>query len=54
MSLQKVDVLLFTSVDNRRKLVHSGIADYERNRSLMFNEDIVVQLRKSLRHNLAI
>ncbi|KAF9359407.1 hypothetical protein BGX34_008388 [Mortierella sp. NVP85] len=51
---RKVDFLLLTSVELQRKLVHIEIADYEHKGSKATDEDVAVQLRKSIRHNHAI
>ncbi|KAF9538165.1 hypothetical protein EC957_007135 [Mortierella hygrophila] len=54
VSPRKVDFLLLTSVEHQRKLVHIEIADYEHKGPLASDEDVAVQLRKSIRHNHAI
>ncbi|KAF9116288.1 hypothetical protein BGW39_002775, partial [Mortierella sp. 14UC] len=54
VSSRKVDFLLLTSVEHQRKLLHIEIADYEHKGSLASDEDVAVQLRKSIRHNHAI
>ncbi|KAF9139770.1 hypothetical protein BGX30_007482 [Mortierella sp. GBA39] len=54
VSPRKVDFLLLTSVEHQRKLVHIEIADYEHKGPLASEEDVAVQLRKSIRHNHAI
>ncbi|KAF9926232.1 hypothetical protein FBU30_004159 [Linnemannia zychae] len=54
ISPRKVDFLLLTSVEHQRKLVHIEIADYEHKGSLATDEEVAVQLRKSIRHNHAI
>ncbi|KAK5828978.1 hypothetical protein F5H01DRAFT_12538 [Linnemannia elongata] len=53
-SPRKVDFLLLTSVEHQRKLVHIEIADYEHKGPMASDEDVAVQLRKSIRHNHAI
>ncbi|KAF9352203.1 hypothetical protein BGX34_000127 [Mortierella sp. NVP85] len=51
---RKVDFLLLTSVEHQRKLVQIEIADYEHKGPMASDEDVAVQLRKSIRHNHAI
>ncbi|KAG0062414.1 hypothetical protein BGZ90_003096, partial [Linnemannia elongata] len=54
VSPRKVDFLLLTSVEHQRKLLHIEIADYEHKGPFASDEDVAVQLRKSIRHNHAI
>ncbi|KAG0034394.1 hypothetical protein BGZ81_004875 [Podila clonocystis] len=46
---RKVDFLLLMSVEHQRKLVHIEIADYEHKGPMASDEDVAVQLHKSIR-----
>ncbi|KAG0044808.1 hypothetical protein BGZ89_005913, partial [Linnemannia elongata] len=51
---RKVDFLLVASVDKEHKLLHVELVDYEHKGPGASNDDVAVQLRKSIRHNHAI
>ncbi|CAO3567621.1 unnamed protein product [Mortierella alpina] len=54
LSPRKVDFVFKASVEHLRKVTHVELVDYEHKSSLATDEDVAVQLRKSMRHNQAI